>query len=337
MRLTNAMLGAYDVLKTRSDQAVYYPFQHFTTQIYSCQNTLYGNMTLNDYIQKESVNQFPEKETTLSPLRQTIAIPVNPMTAMYVAVAREKDRRGLGISTPGGYSPALFWNFLQCPYLQLSYGAEPLIRYTNTSQYISEQMYEHCSPIQIPYKGGFCFQSEAANAQLRNLIGRPFGADQQTTGDLGIYHGTMRDSWIYELSLVEMEPLRNESFFQQTPSFQGEQLDLSFTIPPSTLSKTGQYTPFDISYIDSYDGEKGNIENKGLISGSCDIAGFNQLSTGTGTKGYELNEKGGAPGSRAVDVWHMNNDENLMVIVVYAQNALWQLNPNMSKLVFARG
>lgn len=336
MRLTNDMLGAYDVLKTRTDQAVYYPFQHFTTQIYSCPNTLYGNMTLEQYIKKNEPSAFPEKETTLNPIRQTIAIPVNPMTAMYVAIAREKDRRGLGVSTLGGYSPALFWNFLRCNYLELSYGSEPLIRYPNVSQYMSEQMYEHCSPIQIPYKGGFCLQHEAS-VQQRNMVQSAAGSAYQTPSDEGVYHGVLRDSWIYELSLVEMEPLRNESFFQQTPSFQGEQLNLSFKISPSTLSRLGSYNHTDTSYIDSYYGPEGNIENKGLISGQCDITGYNQEKDYSGQSGYPNTLKGGSPSKRAVDVWHMNNDENLMVIVVYAQNALWQLNPNMSKLVFARG
>lgn len=376
MRLTNDMLGAYDVLKTRTDQAVYYPFQHFTTQVYYTQNTLYGGNTLNDYIQAKGIGFPADEKTSLLPIRQSIAIPVNPMTAMYVAVAREKDRRSSGISVDGAYSPALFWNLLELPYLQLSYGAEPLIRYSTAVEHISSQTYNHCSPVQIPYMGGACFRSELAEGRGNSYGVSAVGSDislnvlkDATANDPpaladfeqavlvpplianspidypGKYTGVLRNAWIYELSLVEMEPLRNETFFQQTPSFQGEQLDLAFLINPSTLSSTTpSYRPStDLSLLSSYANAsatdtKGCVENSGVISRGCDATGVFLNSGGT-IPGYEATEKGGASSSatKKVDVWHMNNDENLMVIVVYAQNALWQLNPNMSKLVFARG
>lgn len=351
MRLTNDLLGAYDVLKTRTDQAVYYPFQYFTTQILSVQNTLYGDKTLNDYV--NMTQTMPNNDTTAPSIRLSIPIPVNPMTAMYVGIAREKDRRGLGISKKGGYSPVLFWNFLPCTELQLSYGSEPLIKYSSVSQYVSQQVYEHCQPIQIPYKGGFCLKSELENTSLRNQSTKPINASLVAGNVYGKYNGVLRNSWIYELSLVEMEPLRNEAFFQQTPSFQGEQLDLSFKIEPSTVAFNECYGYTDVSYVDDYYGElategvgpetfrKGLMESKLLSSASCDLTGIQQdpaqIDPANTQKGYTLEQKGGPVSQRKVDVWHMNNDANLMVVVVYAQNALWQLNPNMSKIVFSRG
>lgn len=348
MRLTNDMLGAYDVLKTRTDQAVYYPFQHFTTQIYFTQNTQYGDMTLADYIDPTDSTFFPSNErSALQPIRATVNIPVNPMTAMYVGILREKDRQGLGISTLGGYSPCLFWNFLHLPYLELSYGAEPLIRYDTAAEYLSEQMYEHCSAIQIPYKGGFCLQSESTIGSAQSGAIFRTGTGVVEPSSTGVYNGILRNAWVYELSLVEMEPLRNEAFFQQTPSFQGEQLNLSFRIEPSTLAFGVNYNPFcDYSYIDNYSGFQGGIENKTMNTPSSDVIGArNMLTAPAGAlagvdyfaTGYANTEKGGPAGTRKVDVWHMNNDRNLMVVVIYAQNALWQLNPNMSKMVFARG
>lgn len=353
MRLTNDMLGAYDVLKTRTDQAVYYPFQHFTTQIYYTQNTLYGNATLKDYI-NQTVAMFPESDNNLTPIRQAIAIPVNPMTAMYVGVLREKDRVGLGVSTLGGYSPCLFWNFLELPFLELTYGSEPLLRYESTTSYISEQTYEHCSPLQIPYKGGICLKSERVGASNINSNGVAFSlaanaGAYQSTNTAGLYTGVLRNAWVYELSLVEMEPLRNEAFFQQTPSFQGEQLNLSFRINPSTLSaNTTHYSPTsDRSYLSSYYGispnltqptlDPGVVEHVALILPETDNNQATQVDAATVALGIDPSLKGGPSSTRKVDVWHMNNDANLMLVVIYAQNALWQLNPNMSKMVFARG
>jgi hypothetical protein len=356
LRLTNDMLGAYDVLKTRTDQAVYYPFQHFTTQIYSVQNTLYGDLTLDQYVKRNSgvSNTFLSDEDNLIPIRLPVSIPVNPMTAMYIAVAREKDRKGLGVSTKGGYSPCLFWNFLTLPKLQISYGTTRLIDYACNSDYISKQLYEHCSPLQIPYMGGFCLRSENA-AYVHNQsaigVGQPYSNPVKVGYSSivsGKYGGVLRNSWVYEISLCEMEPLRNEAFFQQTPSFLGEELNISFTIEPSTLA-FGQstYSPVtDFSLIDSYyssstsENFTKSVENSALVSLAVDASGasgMTNLNANSINPGIPNEQKGGPVSTRKVDVWHMNNDANLMVIVTFAQNALWQLNPNMSKMVFARG
>ncbi len=353
MRLTNDMLGAYDVLKTRTDQAVYYPFQYFTTQIYSVENTLYKDMSLDEYVRCTHPNLLINDETLITPIKLAVSIPVNPMTAMYIGVMREKDRKGLGISTPGGYSPCLFWNFLELPFLELSYGVEPLIRYDCTNTYISEQTYEHCSALQIPYKGGHCLQSEIRSQHDRDRTTTCGIFNPAPTNSPGMYHGVLRNAWVYELSLVEMEPLRNEAFFQQTPSFQGEQLNVSFRILPSTLSACSKtYNPFhDKSFIDNYvnTGTKVQLQGQnrvtystGVVEHVFPLTTYTDLtgsyhSTVEEFPGLSNEVKGGRPGDKVVDVWHMNNDPNLMVVVVYAQNALWQLNPNMSKIVFARG
>jgi len=317
MRLTNDLLGAYDVLKTRTDQAVYYPFQHFTTQVYSVRNGQFGGFTLDDMIKMTDLSAYPANERTSTPITHPINIPVNPMSAMYIAVAREKDRYGLGISTPGGYSPCLFWNLLELPYLEVTYGATPLLRYSNTAEYLSEQTYEHCSPLQIPYMGGLCLRTE------------------QTAEDVfGKYKGVLRNSWIYEVSFVEMEPLRDESFFQQTPSFQGEQLNVSFRINPSTLVKNNYEPSLEMSYISNYKGNQGLVNAIALRNFSNDMIGAQNAVNGS-IPGIPNTELGTF--SNTANVWHLNNDQNLMLIVVYAQNALWQLNPNASKIVFARG
>lgn len=327
LRLTNDMLGAYDVLKTRTDTCVYYPFQHFSTQIYSVSNTLYGGMSLDGYVNKASASLFPSTESTQTLISLPVNIPVNPMTAMYIGVAREKDRRTLGISTKGAYSPCLFWNFLTLPRLEITYGSNPLMKYSCLSEYLSEQLYEHCSPIQIPYKGGFCLRSEIESAMAG-------GAHRDGGG--GLYHGVMRNAYIYELSLVEMEPLRNEAFFQQTPSFLGEQINVGFSILPSTTaSGSGGNSSVinDYSLIDNY--KENPTEIGCTMSANTDLTG-SILRPDLLTVGIPNTEKGGGSGKK-VDVWHLNNDTNLMVVVIYAQNALWQLNPNASKLIFARG
>jgi len=156
LRLTNDMLGAYDVLKTRTDVCVYYPFQHLSTQIYSTPNTLYGGKSLDEYVKRTSTTTFPSDESYLNKIFTTVNIPVNPMTVMYIAVAREKDRKSLGISKPGRYSPCLFWNLLEMPQLEVTYGSQPILKYSCSADYLSEQNYEHVSALQIHYKGGFC-------------------------------------------------------------------------------------------------------------------------------------------------------------------------------------
>jgi hypothetical protein len=350
LRLTNDMLGAYDVLKTRTDLAVYYPFQHFTTQVYTTQNLCYGKASLDDYIQR-STTYFPTDEATITKCSTAINIPVNPMTAMYVAIAREKDRKALGISKAGGYSPCLFWNFLHLPYLSVTYGSDKLVEYKCSTAYLSEQLYEHVSPIQIPYKGGFCLRSEFA--KVAEVHGRTGLVSQASDGASSLpacanqYNGILRNSWIYEISLVEMEPLRNEAFFQQTPSFLGEELNLTFQIEPSTLSFQSSYDPItDLSYLSDYSVTSkrdanptyvhGAVEAKAVGSTFSDLTGVFNDQAGATYPGLLATEKGNGEAA-LTDVWHMNSDNNLMVIVIYAQNALWQLNPNMSKMVFTRG
>lgn len=360
LRLTNDMLGAYSAIASRTDLAVYYPFQHLTSQIYSVPNQKYGNMTMYDVLAGTvrgsdgglgSTGKIDFAYTCQVPIN----IPVNPMTAMYICVFREKDRASRGIGVPGAYTPALFWNALQLTYLDVSYGAQPLVRYESHAEYMCEQAYEHTSSIQVPYKGGFTTRGEFDNSTKMNAFGNSRFVAENGGGEL--YHGAIRDASIYEISLVEMEPMRNEAFFQNTPSFQGEQLNVTFQIQPFTFAGAGSgrgYSPYsDKSYVDDYTAINGagfKCEPLNLwvasgatdaTSGSDDPSTINFYNNGRSIAPDLL----GPPGAKSpitgrtmlANAWVLNNDANLMMAVVFAQNALWQLNPNASKLVFARG
>jgi hypothetical protein len=351
LRLTNDMLGAYDVLKTRTDAAIYYPFQHFTTQVYAVPNTQWGGSVADFLVGSVPGMSITQDETMDSSAKNSFAcnIVCNPLSALYVCIFREKDRAIQQISKRGGYSPMLFWNALKCTTLELAYGSEPITKYSSHSEYMMEQTYQHCSAFQVPYKGGFCtrkerFVAEGMTEGPPDLIGMKYNASNALNGQ---YNGIMRNAFIYELSLVEMEPLRNEAIFQQTPSFLGEQLTINFRVDPYTYAfGSDKYDPSkDKSYLSQYPtgltkGAPYEAEYAALYRSSTDNLGTLNDESLVGTAAgkaffYPQDRIGGQ--NPITHAWAYNNDEYFQVVCVYAQNALWQLNPNASKLVFARG
>ncbi len=333
MRLTNELLGAYNVLKDKPDQAVYYPFQHFVSQMYFVQNTQYGGITMKDFLQKTDTIRFPESDTDKNKMSLGINVVVNPLTAMYIGVYREKDRMAQGISKRGGYSPVLFWNSLQLPQYQISFGSEPLENIRSHAESVMSQLYEHSSTIQIPYRGGFVSAAEEKFQENPNMY--TLGCEKQ------MYDGALRNAYLYEVSFVEMEPLRNEAFMQQTPSFLGENLTFSFNILPTTQSTgNGEFDgTMDTSYLDGYAGygQDWDIAHQTHRADFLKDAVRETPSAlpAVARKIIQNNQKGNGQGCIA-DCWVLNND-NLMVSVTYAQNAVWQMNPSMNQLIFARG
>jgi hypothetical protein len=127
--------------------------------------------------------------------------------------------------------------------------------------------------------------------------------------------------------MVDQLPLRNEAFFQQTPGFRGEMINFNFTIKPSV--RPWQPSDYDFKSVTGLD---------------YTVSTFAPATDTTGTW-YSYCERlaNWCPGIPQVAVsenpgivWNLNND-NIMVVCVFAQNALWQLNPNGCKVVFARG
>jgi hypothetical protein len=330
MRLTNELLGAYNVLKDKPDQGVYYPFQHFVSQMYFVNNTQYGGMTMKDFIKKTDSTMFPASDTDKSKMSLGINVVVNPLTAMYIGVYREKDRMAQGVSKRGGYSPALFWNSLELPQYQISFGSEPLENVRSHVESVMSQLYEHSSTIQIPYRGGLASAAEEPAKQMPDL--HRLGAQSS------LYDGILRNAFLYEVSFVEMEPLRNEAFMQQTPSFLGENLTFSFNILP-TINSTGngEFDPtMDYAYLNNYAGYgyEWEITHKTRRVDSLKLQA--EYAPPGPNGGIITNDQKGNGPNTISDCWPLNND-NLMVSVTYAQNGVWQMNPSMNQVIFARG
>lgn len=389
IRLTNDQLGAFNVLKQTTNMAIYYPFQHLTSQMYYVEDHSFADITMADLIyENSSLNSLLAQPPSKRPFTAQIpiTIPVNPMTAMYVMVFREKDRRQEAPGTIGAYSPALFWNGLQFSRWTLSYGSENICIYDNASQHSLQQLYDRITPLVIPYRGGVCTKGEYGKWKAEgtehaywtaggNQYSYPTasssiisGGPPHTQSATGLHPNIARCSYLYEIDLVERSPFKDESVFQQTPSFQGEQLNLRFTIEP-TLSAHGRgavYSPFeDLSLLHSYAPDYSNTEftPKQAYSELCSLYNFDD--TDAVRRGYRpVSQFPGPPislsacdlakfgsddpdglgpldpadkGYRKVsNPWVLNNGP-LLVSVIFAQNALWQMNPSFSKVVFARG
>ena len=342
LRLTNSFLGAYNVLAGNTKMACYYPFSHLTSQAYYPENLPFKHLTLGNIIRSDyHESNLPTSEKTL--IRQPINIPVNPLLAMYVLVYREKDRVNT-FSKQGGYSPSLFWNSLLLPRFRVTYGSEVLIDYQTYGEKLVQDSYTRCSAVSIPYKGGACCKSEFLTAKSFSADYNPMlPACQQSSQ--GLYHAVDRLAHMYEISFCEQIPLLDEARLQQTPSFMGEQLDFHYIYDPILYTNGGGgVNSYDVasnvSYLDVYPNtKKGQAEITRLYnsraSDSCiSVSTRDQQSyEDSRYQGYSVDEKGYG---KEVNPWVLNNG-NLMIQVVYAQNALWQMNPNMSKVVFSRG
>lgn len=340
LRLANDQLGARQVLETRPDLCIYYPFQHMTTQVFfmnqltqnatgitpftnanqTYPSTNFTNSSLGGQgfggLSELNCRTYLQAPTSYSiPLSTQIQIPVNPLTCMYIMVMREKDRMALGYSSPNTYSPALYWNSLELSNMLLTYSAQTLQRYDGFDEYHLQQLHERVEPLIVPFRGGCVVRSDLP---LKNpsLI-------QDNCG----YPGTWYNSYIYEFCMVDQLPFHNEAFFQQTPSFRGEMLNFSFNIQPSLR----RYKPGDFDFRSSTAID--NTQTSSLSKYS--FAWYNYAEKLAfwcpGIPGSTVSESA----SSGVN-WNLNND-NLSIVVVYAQNALWQLSPRFSKMIFARG
>lgn len=339
LRLANDQLGAKDVLATRPDLTIYYPFQHMTTQVFFINqlttstginpfqpytagqqtafvNTAAGGMGFGG-LSEVDCRTFATPPTSYQiPISTQIQIPVNPLTCMYLMVLREKDRMNLGYSSPNSYSPCLYWNGLELQNMLLSYSAQVLQRYDGYDEYHLQQLHERVEPLVVPFRGG-CVVRRDLPLNNPEII-------QNNTG----YPGAWYNCHIYEFCMVDQLPFHNEAFFQQTPSFRGEMLNFSFNIMP-TLRR---YSPSDFDF-----------RYNTAIKNQMDPATFAVFSRDYYTWVERL-----APWCPGIPQtccnedptsgvnWNLNND-NLSIIVVYAQNALWQLSPLFSKVIFARG
>jgi hypothetical protein len=340
-RLSNDQLGAHKVLATRTDLCVYYPFQHFTSQTYRVTqttnasgitpyssatafqpsqltpftNTTAGGSGYGNLGQVDCKTFGAAPPSYQNPLFCGISIPNNPLTCLYIMVMREKDRIGLGYSTPNQYSPALYWNALELVSFSLTYSAQYIHRYMASDEYLTAQLHERTEPLVVPWRGGPVVRRDLPLQDPSDIL------------DFPGYPGSWYASYIYELCLVDQLPLRNEAFFQQTPGFRGELLNFNFYIKPSM--RPWMATDYDF---------------RSAIGPSTTV---NTFTPTTDTQGvwYNYCERvaawcQGIPQVAVAETqginWNLNND-NLLVVCVFAQNALWQLNPIASKIVFARG
>ena len=320
VRLANDQLGARQVLETRPDLAVYYPFQYFISQFINF-NPLSDGYTFqyNRRITKQYEQYAGSTKSTN--VNVPIQIPCNPLTCVYICCFREKDRMNLGYSTAQTYSPVLYWNALEMNNLSLTYSSQILQKYNCAAEYILPQLTERIEPLIVPFKGG-CVRRSDLPLQNPELI-----------QDDPRYPGSWYNAYIYELCMVDQLPLRNEAFFQQTPSFQGEMLNLSFDILP--LLKPSMSTDFDFQYRVASQGCHGvnGTTFSNYQPGPNNTVGFTTLAQWCP----------GVPGaccifnSNSSYVWNQNLDTNFSICLVFAQNALWQLNPVHTKMIFARG
>lgn len=347
VRLANEQLGARQVLETRPDLAVYYPFQHFTTQVYfvnqitnavtnvgtsfalsaAQSNQNFSNTVLGGYgyggltaLQMRNL-QTPIASNQVA-INTAISIPVNPLTALYICVFREKDRMSLGYSTPFQYSPALFWNSLELQTFQLKYSSQILQKYEAFPEYLAQQLHERFEPLIVPFRGGCVRRSDLDPGRADYILNDPG------------FPGSWYNSYIYELCMVDQLPLRNEAFFQQTPSFRGELLDFTFTIKP--YLKRPSPGDFDLR-------SNNFISGADIATGITPAAYASFVPTAAYARVLEkyapwcFGIPGAACGEDSSSInWNLNND-NLTIVCVFAQNALWQLNPLFTKCVFARG
>lgn len=339
LRLTNDMLGAKAVLSSRADLAVYYPFQYLVTQTYYLSQVSQDgsfNQNANGYggwtVENLRIYHFSttDKSSMEKQMSIAITIPVNPATAMYVGIGREKDRRNLAISKAFSYSPALFWNWLPVKRMCLKYGNQIMSQYDSLGEVWAESLHDRIHNLVVPYKGGAVTRSqlhEGKSAQT-NFARSHFS-------DSPIYPGVWHTAHIYEMCFVEQLPFINEAFMQQTPAFRGEQLTLDFVIAPSMLP----YDPNDLHF--SYDYAQGVQTTPTRVNYPHGVVA-QYIPRNDPLWRYVLRDfpdvgqevlMGQVPAT--TDDWNMNND-NLCVYVVFAQNALWQLNPMFSKIVFER-
>jgi len=343
LRLANDQLGAKQVLETRPDLCVYYPFQHFTSQIYRVNQytTSTGNTPYNPVTYPNGITAFTNtnaggsgygaitQSTMMTfqtapysyqiPMTTAISIPNNPLTCLYIMVMREKDRQNLGYSTPYQYSPVLYWNALELQAFSLTYSAQVLQKYNNHDEYLLQQIHERCEPLVVPFRGGPVTRSDLLKT------------DPQTILNSAGYPGCWYNSYIYEFCMVDQLPLKNEAFFQQTPGFRGEMLNFNFYIKP-TLRSSWSANDFDLRSNTGFD--------TAVAWGTAPYV--NTYNSGAAYTNYLEKLAFWCPGiptavcSETSTNWNLNND-NLMVVCVFAQNALWQLNPLNCKCVFARG
>lgn len=344
-RLANDELGAAKILKTRADLCVFYPFQHFTSQTYQVRQTndATGIIPYNPNVSYQpsqltafastamggsgygGLNELYSKtfgaapSSYQNPLFVAISIPNNPLTCLYIMVMREKDRRSLGYSTPNQYSPVLYWNCLELAAFNLTYSTQTLLKYRGYDEYLLSQLHERVEPIVIPWRGGPVCRRQI----IGNHEGGQVGAANNIQSNCG-FPGAWYQSYIYELCLVDQLPLKNEAFFQQTPSFRSELLNFNFWIKPSLLPWAAN--DFDFRSVTGLptnwagDATFGNDWYTYVERLAAWCPGIPQVAVGEN------------PGT----VWNLNND-NLSVVCVFAQNGLWQLNPLHCKVVFARG
>ncbi len=348
LRLANDQLGAKKVLETRPDLCTLYPFQHFTSQTYrvSQTSTATGILPYNPAVQLTAAQLTPFVNTTAggsgfgglseincktygmappsyqNPLFVAVSIPNNPLTCLYIMVMREKDRISLGYSTTNQYSPVLYWNALELQGMEMSYSAQVLQKYKGFDEYHISQLHERVEPLIVPYRGGPVCRRDLPLLEPEVI--------QDSCG----YPGVWYNSYIYELCMVDQIPLKNEAFLQQTPSFRGELLNFNFYIKPSLRPWSAR--DYDFRSVTGLD--------TSLAFDASFTPGSDSGSTTT-SAWYTYVERLAAwcPGIPQTAVnetpcmnWNLNND-NLMVVCVFAQNALWQLNPLSSKIIFARG
>jgi hypothetical protein len=248
---------------------------------------------------------------------------------MYVGIGREKDRRNLSISKPFSYSPALYWNWLPVKRMALRYGGQTLTEYEAVSEMLVESAHDRIYPFTIPYKGGAVTRNQLFNCHTSESI-----HSKSMFSDSPIYPGVWHTSHVYEVCLVEQLPFINEAFMQQTPAFRGEQLTLEFVIEPSMIP----YNPNDLDFSYDYSLTASRQATAQVINGAncyklnSDDPIWRYIAKDLPDIGQDQFEGLIPP---TTDDWNMNND-NLMVHVVFAQNALWQLNPLFAKVVFER-
>ena len=334
VRLGNDQLGAKVVLQSRPDQCVTYPFQHFTTQTYmvnqaaqantfsqftpgqqtSFVNTVTGGQGFGNISEVDLRNYNLPPSSRTVPITVAISIPVNPLTCLYIMVMREKDRMNLGFSTPQQYSPALFWNSLELAQFSLTYANQILQKYDTYGEYLCAQLHERVEPLVVPFKGGPVCRSDLPTTHPEKIQDSP------------LYPGAWYTSYIYELCMVDQLPMANEAFLQQTPSFRGELLNFSFQTKPTIRP----YNPFDFDF-------RRNVGTDTLTPPNADANYELRYRYMEKIAGYCLDIPQCALYSTINNPsWNLN-DDNLTIVCVFAQNAVWQLNPYFSKVVFARG
>jgi hypothetical protein len=180
LKLTNPALGAYNALRVAKEAVLYYPFQHFYSQIYRIKTNPYSSMnTITSANLKTFSSQLSDLYSESNKMTQLIQMPANPCTALFVAIFREKDRIALTQGKLNSYSPVLFWNALNPLRMVLKDAGNTLFDYRNNIDFEYYSLMDRPDALKIPFRGGH------VQVPAKNIYGNRYSAESSSNQTVG--------------------------------------------------------------------------------------------------------------------------------------------------------